>query len=441
MSLPFLVVFLSLVSSLPLSLQTGIALVAPIHKDHSTRQYTVQIYLKTPLQPSKLLLDLGASFSWLDCYQNYTSSTYLHIPCNASLCASLHSLACSNCYDAPAPACANDTCALFPENPVTRKPTIANAIIDSLALPSTDGSTLGPLRLVPEFLFSCSRTFLLQGLAQGVTGLAALGRSNFSLPAQVSADLSSPRYFALCLSGTRSDQGVVFLGTSGPYYFNSLISKIDLSKSLIYTPLILNPVGSTVITYYLQPSDEYFIGLTSVEVNGKAVQINGSLLTVDENGSGGTKISTVHPYTVLETSIFKAFTELFVSEASALNLTVTNAVEPFGACYPAKDVFSTRVGPAVPTVDLVMQSNEVFWRIFGSNSMVRISRDDADVWCLGFVDGGANARTSVVIGGHQMEDNLLQFDLESKRLGFSSSILAQGTSCANFNFTSNQILK
>jgi hypothetical protein len=159
MSLPFLVVFLSLVSSLPLSLQTP--LVAPIHKDHSNRQYTVQIDLKTPLQPSKLLVDLGASFSWLDYYQNYTSSTYLHIPCNASLCASLHSLACSNCYNAPAPACANDTCALFPENPVTRKSTIANAIIDSLALPTTDGFTLGPLRLVPTFLFSCSRTFLL----------------------------------------------------------------------------------------------------------------------------------------------------------------------------------------------------------------------------------------------------------------------------------------
>lgn len=438
LSLPVLVVFLSLVSSLPLSLQT--ALLAPIHKDNSTHLYTLQIYLKTPLQPSKLLLHLGASFSWLDCYQNYTSSSYLHIPCNASLCASLHSLACSNCYDAPAPACGNDTCALFPENPVTRKATIANAIIDSLALPTTDGSTQGRLGLVPDFVFSCSQTFLLQGLANGVTGQAAMGRSNYSLPAQVSAALSSPRYFALCLSGTPSDPGVVFLGTSGPYHFKSLTSKIDLSKSLIYTPLILNPVGSTVITYYRQPSDEYFIGLTSVQVNGKAVQINGSLLTVDENGFGGTKISTVDPYTVLETSIFKAFTQLFVSEASALNLTATNAVEPFGVCYPANDVFSTRVGPAVPTVDLVMQSNDVFWRIFGSNSMVRISRDDADVWCLGFVDGGPNATTSVVIGGHQMEDNLLQFDLESKRLGFSSSILAQGTTCANFNFSSNQNL-
>ncbi|KAJ4846961.1 Glc7p regulatory subunit, partial [Turnera subulata] len=41
--------------------------------------------------------------------------------------------------------------------------------------------------------------------------------------------------------------------------------------------------------------------------------------------------------------------------------------------------------------------------------------DGLDLWCLGFVDGGVNARTTVVIGGHQMEDNLFQFDLESMR--------------------------
>ena len=431
--LPFLVLTFSLV--FVLSHQT--ALLAPITKDHTTHQYTIQAHLKTPLQPTNLLLHLGASFSWLDCYQNYTSSTFSHVFCNSSLCSSLHSLACSNCYSPPGPACANNTCALFPENPLTRKATLANALLDSLALPTTDGSTqLSQLGgLVPDFLFSCSQTSLLQGLAKGVAGLAALGRSNFSLPAQVSRSLSLPRYFALCLSGSRSNPGPVFLGSSGPYFFNS---KIDLSKSLIYTPLILNPVGSTEITYYLQPSDEYFIGLTSIKVNGKAVPINASLLTVDENGFGGTKISTVDPYTVLETSIYKAFIDLFVKEALGLNLTVTaNTVEPFGVCYAGKDIMSTRVGPAVPTVDLVMQSDDVFWRVFGSNSMVRIERSDADVWCLGFVDGGPHARTSVVIGGHQLEDNLLQFDLESKRLGFSSSILVKGTTCANFNFTSS----
>ncbi|KAL4603022.1 hypothetical protein ACB092_10G095800 [Castanea dentata] len=410
--LPFLVLIFSLifVSALHLSHQT--ALLAPITKDHTTHQYTIQAHLKTPLQPTKLLLHLGASFSWLDCYQNYTSSTFSHVPCNSSLCSSLRSL-----------ACANSTCALFPENPLTRRATLANALLDSLALPTTDGSTqLSQLGgLVPDFLFSCSQTSLLQGLAKGVAGLAALGRSNFSIPAQVSRSLSLPRSFALCLSGSRSQPGPVFLGSGGPYFFNS---KIDLSN--------------TVITYYLQPSDEYFIGLTSIRVNGKAVPINASLLTVDENGFGGTKISTVDPYTVLETSIYKAFADLFVKEALGLNLTVTaTAVNPFGVCYAGKDIMSTRVGPAVPTVDLVMQSDDVFWRVFGSNSMVRIERSDADVWCLGFVDGGPHARTSVVIGGHQLEDNLLQFDLESKRLGFSSSILVRGTTCANFNFTSS----
>lgn len=272
---------------------------------------------------------------------------------------------------------------------------------------------------------------MLQGLAKGVSGLAGLGRSNISLPAQLSVVLSEPYVFALCLSGSRKAAGVALFNSRGPYYFSS--PEIDLASTLIYTPLILNPIGSTIITYYLHPSDEYFIGVTSVKVNGNDVQLNKTLLTIDENGFGGTKISTVVPYTVLETSIYKAFTDAFIKESAALNLTVTTAVKPFSVCYAAREVMSTRVGPAVPTVDLVMQSDDVFWRVFGANSMVRVARKDADVWCLGFVDGGVNPRASIVIGGSQMEDNLLQFDVGLKRFGFSSSVLVHGTTCANFN--------
>lgn len=323
---------------------------------------------------------------------------------------------------------------MFPENSVTRTAVSAEALVDSLSLPETDGHGRGRPVTLPDFVFSCSITSLLQGLAKGVSGLAGLGRSNVSLPAQVSSFFSEPYLFALCLSGSRTGSGAAFFNSGGPYFF---LPGIDLAKTLIYTPLILNPVGSTVITYYLHPSDEYFIGVTSIKVNGKDVPLNKTLLTVDENGFGGTKISTVVPYTVLHTSIYKAFTDAFVRESAALNLTVTEAVKPFSVCYSAGDVMSTRVGPAVPTVDLVMQSDDVFWRVFGANSMVRIARKDADVWCLGFVDGGANPRSSIVIGGNQMEDNLLQFDVGLKRLGFSSSVLVHGTTCADFNFTSN----
>lgn len=204
--------------------------------------------------------------------------------------------------------------------------------------------------------------------------------------------------------------------------------KVDLT----YTGLVLNPVGSTVISYDQQPSDEYYINVTSIQVNGKPVPLNTSQLVVDENGYGGTKLSTDAAYTTLESSIYKALVSAFVNESGAFNLSVTSAVKPFDVCYEASGLFSTRLGPGVPTVDLVMEKEDVFWRMFGGNSMVRIERDGRDVWCLGFVDGGINARTPIVIGGHQMEDNLLQFDLDSNRFGFSSSLLLQGATCSNF---------
>jgi hypothetical protein len=59
-----------------------------------------------------------------------------------------------------------------------------------------------------------------------------------------------------------------------------------------------------------------------------------------------------------------------------------------------------------------------------------------DVLCLGFVNGGRNPRTSIVIGGYQLENNLVQFDLAASRLGFSSLLFGRQTTCSNFNSTS-----
>ncbi|PQQ06365.1 basic 7S globulin [Prunus yedoensis var. nudiflora] len=113
------------------------------------------------------------------------------------------------------------------------------------------------------------------------------------------------------------------------------------------------------------------------------------------------------------------------------------AVEPFGACFNSTHIRKTRVGPVVPNVDFVLQSESVYWRVLATNSMVQVSKD---VLCLGFVDAGlrpSNPRTAIVIGGHQLEENFLQFDLAASRLGFSSLLSSGQTTCANFNFTSN----
>ncbi|GAY44670.1 hypothetical protein WN943_007332 [Citrus x changshan-huyou] len=57
------------------------------------------------------------------------------------------------------------------------------------------------------------------------------------------------------------------------------------------------------------------------------------------------------------------------------------------------------------------------------------------VTCSAFVDGGVRPKASIIIGSHQLQDNLVQFDLAGSRLGFSSTLLFRRTSCSNFNFT------
>ncbi|GLU08827.1 hypothetical protein SLE2022_257130 [Rubroshorea leprosula] len=82
-----------------------------------------------------------------------------------------------------------------------------------------------------------------------------------------------------------------------------------------------------------------------------------------------------------------------------------------------------------PKTDLVLQRSSVHWRIYRHNSMVKVKKD---VMCLAFVDGGLNPRTAIVIGGHQLEDNLLQFDLAASKIGFSSPLLLRNANCFQF---------
>ncbi|RZC55377.1 hypothetical protein C5167_014233 [Papaver somniferum] len=431
-SLPHLLFcFLIFFSSTNTVFSLPVPLLTPIEKDHPSLQHTTTIHHGTPFTPTKLLIDLSSSFSWIHYNTtNFTSNSHNPIPCDSPLCKSLGSLACSN-----------QTCSLFPENPLTRRATIAASVQDLVALPSTDGRNPGPHTSVSDFIFaSSSQPQLLHGLPADVSGVFALGRSDLSFPAQVSRAFSLPYIFTLCLSSSPSAPGVGFFGTRGPFIFHP---EIDLSNSLVYTPLILNPVSHTVMTYHKIPSPEYYIGVSSVRVNGKPVLINEKLLTIDENGYGGTKINSVVPYTTMESSIYRAFTKMFIQEAALMNLTMTKPVRPYGVCFKSDVLGHTRVGPAVPTVDFVMHHDRVYWRFFGGNLMVRIPGDDASddgdggKWCLGFVDGGINATTSVVIGAHQIENNLIQFDLRLRRFGFSSSLMTRETTCANFNFTIN----
>jgi hypothetical protein len=401
------------------------AVVLPVSKDAAaTQQYVTSFRQRTPLVPVKAVLDLAGATLWVDCDAGYASSTYRRVPCASKPCRLSRSAACAtSCLGPPSPSCLNDTCGGFPGNTVTQVSTSGNIITDVLALPTTFRPAPGPLATAPAFLFTCGATFLTEGLAAGATGMASLSRARYALPTQLAATFRFSRRFALCLPPAGS-AGVVVFGDA-PYAFQP--GFVLSNASLIYTPLLVNPVSTAGVSTNGDKSDEYFVGVTGIKVNGRAVPLNATLLAIDKKGVGGTKLSTVAPYTVLESSIYKAVTGAFAAETAAIPR--APAVAPFQLCYDGSKVGSTRVGPAVPTIELVMGSDAKSWVVFGANSMVAVK---GGALCLGVVDGGEAPRTSVVIGGHMMEDNLLEFDLKASRLGFSSSLLFRQTNCNNF---------
>ncbi|KAL6499506.1 GLC7-interacting protein 2 [Orobanche gracilis] len=406
------------------------ALVLPVRKDASTLQYLTTINQRTPLVPVKLVVHLGGQFLWVDCDNSYLSSSYRPVRCRSAQCSLAGSAACGDCLNGPRPGCNNNTCGVSPDNPFTRTATGGELAEDVVSLRSSDGSNPGPSTKLPRFIFSCAPRFLLTGLARGATGLAGLGRARIGFPSQFASGFSFHRKFAICLSSSISTDGVIFFG-DGPYNF---LPGIDASPSLRQTPLYINPISTASAFSQGEPSTEYFIRVNTIRINNNPITINSTLLTIDSHGNGGTKISTVDPYTVLETSIYREFSSAYIREAASRNISQVTRVAPFNVCFSSKNVGSTRVGPAVPYVDLVLQGqNAPVWTITGSNSMVWVNDN---VFCLGFLDGGPNPRTSIVIGGYQIENNLLQFDLAASRLGFSSTLLGMRTTCANFNFTS-----
>ena len=126
------------------------------------------------------------------------------------------------------------------------------------------------------------------------------------------------------------------------------------------------------------------------------------------------------------------FVQDFVKKAGERRLKRVAPVPPFEACFDSSTVGNSVTGFAVPTIDLVLPGG-VQWTIHGVNSMVMTNKNVA---CLAFVNGGTKPRmssvkASIVIGGHQLEDNLLVFDLASSKLSFSSSLLLENTTCSH----------
>lgn len=305
------------------------------------------------------------------------------------------------CYKPSSPEYNSKTCTLQAENTISRISTSADLNEDVMGMKFWDGVNSGSFAKSEKFLFLSAPNLLLKSLANDVKGMLGLGNSRISLPSQFSTTFGFfNRKFSLCLSQSK---GAIFLGGS-PF-------ESQISNSMMSTPLISKKSS-------LQKG--YYVDVSSVKISGKKLS--------SKKGVIEAKISTIVPYTLMESKIYGAFVESYVKEATSMNLSLVPSVSPFEVCFSSEGVENSRLGPNVPTIDLVLQSEMVKFRILGRNSMVFVSDE---VMCLGILDGGLNARDSIVLGGFQMEDYLMEFNLGNSMLGFSSLLMGE-KKCSDF---------
>lgn len=389
--------------------------ILPIGKDPKTNLFHTSVGVGTPRHNFDLVIDLGGPILWYDCNDRYNSSTYHPVHCDSKRCPA--NSACTGCSGPFKPGCTNDTCGA----------NILNPFADAIFSGDTGEDVLFFSRSVLNGLISgCTNSdgfsgdpSLLKGLPKASKGIIGLARTQLALPTQLSSSHNLPRKFSLCFpSSNKRGLGNLFIGGSPN----------AASKFLLTTPLIVNPFSTAPIFTQGDASYEYFIDVKSIKVGGQVLNFKSSLLSIDNKGNGGTKISTMNPFTVLHSSIYNPLVRDFVKKAADKKIKKVASVVPFEACFDLSTIGRNVTGVDVPTIDLVLQGG-VQWTIFGANSMVSVKKN---VSCLGFVDGGRKPRTSVVIGGHQLEDNLLEFDLVSSKLGFSSSLLLHKARCSHF---------
>ncbi|XP_022874127.1 basic 7S globulin-like [Olea europaea var. sylvestris] len=252
--------------------QNGLNL--PIRKDATTLQYYTTLEMGSTRATVNAVIDLGAQFFWFDC-DNYTSSTYVPIPCGSQKCELAKGSGCIGCNMPPRPGCTNDTCGASAYNPF--QDVLVSQGFEEDTLYSKDHVE------VPQFPYACMNTRFSEGLASGTSGILGLARTEISLHKQVANKFNLPDKFSLCLPS--SGLGKLYVGGGSS-------SKSDVSKSLITTPLIINPVSTAPIYTVGDPSDEYFINVQSIRIHGEPLSVKSSYFTIDKDGVGGTKIST-----------------------------------------------------------------------------------------------------------------------------------------------------
>ncbi|KAF7039962.1 hypothetical protein CFC21_049901 [Triticum aestivum] len=394
-----LVALLVLAASLawPASSQR-LPVLVPVTKDPATSLYTLPFH-----NGANLVVDIAGPLVWSTCQPGHLPAKF---PCTFPTCRLANAYPVPGCHE---PGCEQErrkdgTCTAYTYNPVTGVCASGSLDRTRFVANTTDGSN--PVSQVNVMaVAACAPETLLASLPRGSTGVAGLAGSGLALPAQVASAQKVANKFLLCLP--RGGDGVAIFG-GGPLHIHSQ-SEVDWTQSLDYTPLVQrngNPAYSVLVK--------------SITMDNTRVSVPDSALA-----TGGVLLSTTVPYTSLRRDVYRPFVDAFAKAVVAQSqhgwpvARVVKPVAPFELCYDSGTLISGRGGYFVPGVTLTLDGGKN-WTMFGGGSMLNVEPGTA---CLAFVEmkgvkAGDGRAPAVLIGGFQMENFLLEFDMEKNQLGF-----------------------
>ncbi|CAM0884792.1 unnamed protein product [Alopecurus aequalis] len=409
---PLLLLVLAVLSLAWPATSKPLPVLVPVTKDTATSLYTIPFY-----DGANLVLDIAGPLVWSTCQRGEMPAPF---PCWSDTCKLAKAYPVAGCQAA---SCGHDprqdrTCTAYPYNPVTGACAAGSLVHTRFVANTTDGKN--PISQVSvRAVSACGTTKkLLASLPRGASGVAGLADSGLALPAQVASSQKVAKKLLICLpQGGSYGDGVAILG-GGPLYL--LQGQPEYTQSLEYTPLVAR-----------KGSPAYYVTVKYIDLEDSRVPLPPRALA-----TGGVMLGTTVPYTVLRADVYRPFVAAFGKAMAAVwqNARVVKPVAPFELCYDARTLALTRNGYYVPSVTLELHGGKN-WTMVGVNSMVNVNGGKA---CLAFVEmkgvkAGDDKAPAVIIGGFQMENFVLQFDLEKKRLGFLR--LPFYTQCSHFNFT------
>ncbi|OEL18139.1 Basic 7S globulin 2, partial [Dichanthelium oligosanthes] len=382
----------------------------PVAKDAATSLYTIAVR-----DGANHVIDLAGPLLWSTCAADHLPANFT---CKDPVCNLANAYHPPGCREAGQPC--KQRCKAYPYNAVTGRCAAASLIHTRLVANTTDGRN--PRSQVSvRAVAACAPKKLLARLPRGAVGIAGLAASGLALPAQAAASKRVADKFTLCLP--QRGEGVAIFG-GGPLFLLPESAVGDLTSTLAFTPLRSRKYNPG-----------YYLPVKAIAVDKARVP-----LSRDALATGGVVLGTTAPYTALRPDVYRPFVDAFdkALKREWKNTKKVPAVAPFELCYDSKTLPGpTRIGWLVPDIDLVLEGGKTNWTFGGLSSMVDVNNFTAA--CFGFVEmtkpgkGGYGGAPAVVIGGFQMENHVLQFDLEKRRLGFAR--VPVFTSCSNFNFT------